>query len=160
MLFHLFSLFFFLGFFSFTSYCFLYFLGVSLELREGPDRHVFRSLRGRHSKGKEKEIEGARPRAREEGKLSFSLAGTRASKFPHPLLMPATQATYFEYRSPHVRNSGFQNLETFAGGIWNPKNFCLWNPDSRLRIPRRWNPESKFHWQGILYLRCGLRLPY
>ena len=127
-----FFLFFFLGFFSFTSYCFLYFLGVSLELREGPDRHVFRSLRGRHSKGKGKEIEGARPRARDEGKLSFSLARTRASKFPHPLplLMPATQATYFEYRSPHVRNSGFQNLETFAGGIWNPKNFCLWIPDS------------------------------
>ena len=119
-------------FFLLFLYCFLYFLGVSLELREGPERHVFRSLRGRHSKGKGKGIEGARPRAREEGNLSFL---PRAPKFPLllPLLTPATQAMYFEYRSPHVRNSGFRNLETFTGGIRNPKNFCCGTrtPDSR-----------------------------
>ena len=166
MLFHLFSLFF-LAFFSFLPtvlYCFLYFLGVSLELREGPERHVFRSLRGRHSKGKGKRIEGARPRSREEGNLSFL---RRAPKFPLllPLLTPATQATYFEYRSPHVRNSGFRNLETFTGGILNPKNFCCGTrtPDSRglesviqrkesgIQVPLTRNPVFTL-WSGITLL--------
>ena len=49
--------------------------------------------------------------------------------------------------SPHVRVSGFRNLE----------NFCLWNPESRaleskteLKYPtKEWNLESKFHWKRL-----------
>jgi len=131
---------FFLAFFPLlptVSFTVSYFLGVSLELREGPERHVFRSLRGRHSKGKGKGTEGARPRAREEGNLSFpALARSRAPKFPLPLLLltPATQATYF--------------VSCKELGIPESGNLCWWNPKSKkfllvesgLRNPERWNP--------------------
>ena len=53
---------------------------------------------------------------------------------------------------PHVRESRF----------WNPGNFCLWNPESRvfgIRNPTNdWNPESKVLLKntGIQYLESGI----
>ena len=120
-------------------------------------------------KGRVRELR-ARDRARERrGTFPFSLARSRAPKFPLllRLLTPATQAMYFEYRSPHVRNSGFRNLETFTGGILNPKNFCCGTrtPDSRglesviqrkesgIRVPLTRNPVFT-PWSGITLLIC------
>ena len=118
-------------------------------------------------KGRVRELR-ARDRARERrGTFPFSLARSRALKFPLllPLLTPATQAMYFDYRSPHVRNSGFRNLETFTGGIRNPKNFCCgtWTPQSRglesviqrkesgIQVPLTRNPVVTL-WSGITLL--------
>ena len=118
-------------------------------------------------KGRVRELR-ARDRARERrGTFPFSLARSRAPIFPLllPLLTPATQALYFEYRSPHVRNSGFRNLETFTGGIRNPKNFCCgtWTPQSRglesviqrkesgIQVPLTRNPVVTL-WSGITLL--------
>ena len=118
-------------------------------------------------KGRVRELR-ARDRARERrGTFPFSLARSRAPKFPLllPLLTPATQATYFEYRSPHVRNSGFRNLETFTGGIRNPKNFCcgtrtpqsrglesvIQRKESGIQVPLTRNPVVTL-WSGITLL--------
>ena len=118
-------------------------------------------------KGRVRELR-ARDRARERrGTFPFSLARSRAPKFPLllRLLTPATQAMYFEYRSPHVRNSGFRNLETFTGGIRNPKNFCcgtrtsqsrglesvIQRKESGIQVPLTRNPVVTL-WSGITLL--------
>ena len=60
--------------------------------------------------------------------------------------------------SPHVRSSRFQNLERFfliESGILS---FEIWNSAQWIRnIDNDWNPEFKFHWQGIRPLESKIQ---
>ena len=60
--------------------------------------------------------------------------------------------------SPHVRSSRFQNLERFFLMESGILGFEIWNSAQWIRnIDNDWNPEFKFHWQGIRPLESKIQ---
>ena len=69
--------------------------------------------------------------------------------------------SYHEWKSiisPHVRLSRFQNLEKFFLLESAIMGFAIWNSAQWIRnIANDWNPEFKFHWQGIRPLESKIQ---